>query len=307
MSQPLVSIAIPSYNHSAYIEACLASVCAQTYSELELVLIDDGSTDGTFEIAQRFLEPFRDRFRRVVLERRKNQGVSANSNACIEACQGEWVHLLGSDDLIYPNKVERIQEHIAAWNTPDLVLVHADIDYIDQHGGPTTRQRQKGRPVPGPLHGAYRDLFMEEYFVFNPTVTLRRDAFLDIGGFDQNLRLEDIDCWLRLSVGHSIARVPEALASYRKHPGNTSRKRTMMLSAQFLTYAKFLESNPGLICDEDLRSHFRRKMKRFWRRSRKQKPWLAPLIATEVLQSFVRSPSAKDYRRYGEKLALMKT
>ncbi|MDQ5882353.1 MAG: alpha,3-rhamnosyltransferase [Pseudomonadota bacterium] len=123
MTLPLVSIAIPAYRHARYIETCLASVCAQTYPELELVLIDDGSPDGTFEVAKRFLDAHRDRFRRIVLERRETRGVSANSNACIEACSGEWVHLLGSDDRLYPEKVARIQAAIDEWNLPDLGCV----------------------------------------------------------------------------------------------------------------------------------------------------------------------------------------
>jgi hypothetical protein len=146
----LVSVAIPAYNHAAFIEACLASVCAQTYPELELVLIDDGSQDDTLEVARRFLESRRDRFRRIVLERQENQGVSAASNAVIAACRGEWVHLLGSDDVLYPNKVARIQQAIAEWNCPDLALVHADADYhrpalAGQRGAPAT---QKPRPAP---------------------------------------------------------------------------------------------------------------------------------------------------------------
>ena len=74
MTLPLVSIAIPAYKHAAFIEECLASVCAQTYPELELVLIDDGSPDDTFAIAQRYLEAHGKRFRRIVLERRENDG-----------------------------------------------------------------------------------------------------------------------------------------------------------------------------------------------------------------------------------------
>ncbi|MBK8524399.1 MAG: glycosyltransferase family 2 protein [Betaproteobacteria bacterium] len=74
MTLPLVSIAIPAYRHARYIETCLASVCAQTYPELELVLIDDGSPDDTFEVAKRFLDAHRDRFRHIVLERRENRG-----------------------------------------------------------------------------------------------------------------------------------------------------------------------------------------------------------------------------------------
>ena len=149
MTQPLVSVAIPAYNHAAYIEACLASVCAQSYPELELVLIDDGSQDDTLEVARRFLEPRRARFRRIVLERQENQGVSATSNAVIAASRGEWVHLLGSDDVLRPEKVERIQQAIAEWNCPDLALVHADADYIDQHGLLLKRQPRRSRPPPG--------------------------------------------------------------------------------------------------------------------------------------------------------------
>jgi alpha-1,3-rhamnosyltransferase len=298
----LVSVAIPAYNHAAYIEACLASVCAQTYPELELVLIDDGSQDGTLDVARRFLEPRRDRFRRVVLERQENQGVSAASNAVIAACQGEWVHLLGSDDVLHPDKIERIQQAIADWNCADLALVHADADTIDQHGRPVAHRRQKPRPAPGPDREAWRVLFLGDNFIVNPTVALRRDAFLAVGGFDRNLALEDIDCWLRLSARYAIARVPAVLASYRKHPGNTLRRRVRMLGAQFHTFGKFLAGHPGLIADADIRRHFRRYLKRFWRRMRRRRSWLLPHVLGALLMSYFRTPRPEDYRRFGRLL-----
>jgi len=307
MDVPLVSVAIPAYNHSKFIEACLASVCAQTYPELELILIDDGSTDNTFGIAQRFLDAHGARFRRIVLERRANQGVSANSNACIEACHGEWVHLLGSDDIIYPRKIEQIQRAISEWKAPDLALVHADVDLIDENGERVTRKNQKDRPTPGPQRDAFQDLFLEKYFIFNPTVTLHRQSFLTIGGFDRNLPLEDVDCWLRLAVRHSIGRVPETLASYRKHPGNTSRQRIKMLGAQFITSAKFLAENPGAIPDNEIRSHFRLKMKRFWRRTRRYNPWLGLGIISSVLKSYRRTPQPDDFSRFADVLKKLAT
>ena len=302
MIQPLVSVAIPAYNHAAFIEACLASVCAQTYAELELVLIDDGSQDDTLEVARRFLEPRRGRFRRIVLERQENQGVSAASNAVIAACQGEWVHLLGSDDVLHPDKIARIQQAIAEWNSADLALVHADADTIDEHGRPVTRRRQKPRPAPGPDREAWHILFLGDNFIVNPTVTLRRDAFLAVGGFDRKLALEDIDCWLRLSARYAIARVPEVLASYRKHPGNTLRRRVRMLGAQFHTFGKFLAEHPGLIADTDVRIHFRRYLKRFWRRMRRQQPWLLPVVLGAQVKSRLRTPQPEDYRRFGRLL-----
>ena len=299
MTLPLVSVAIPAYNHSAFIEACLYSVCAQTYPELELVLIDDGSTDNTFEIARRFLETHPDRFRRVILERVENRGVSANSNACIETCRGEWVHLLGSDDVLHPDKVTHIQKSIDEWQHPNLAVVHADVNYIDEYGHPVTRSRERPRPPPGPEHQAYRWLFLEKHFIFNPTLTLHRKTFLSAGGFDRNLPLEDLDCWLRLSVNHAFARVPEILASYRKHPGNTSRKRLKMLGALFNTYAKFLATNQKLIATDDIRHQFRRNVWRFWRRLWKKKPWLYPVVIGAIWQSHVRTPNADDYRSFG--------
>ncbi|MBK6630905.1 MAG: glycosyltransferase [Betaproteobacteria bacterium] len=302
MTLPLVSVAIPAYNHAAYIEACLSSVCGQTYPELELVLIDDGSKDDTLEVARRFLEPRRERFRRIVLERQENQGVSAASNAAIAACRGEWVHLLGSDDVLHPNKVERIQQAIADWNCADLALVHADADFIDQHGQTIMRNRRPQRPAPGPDREAWRVLFLGDNFIVNPTVALRGEAFLAVGGFDRNLALEDIDCWLRLAARHAIARVPEVLASYRKHPGNTLRRRVRMLGAQFNTFGKFLAEHPGLIAEPDVRRHFRRNLKRFWRRMRGKQPWLLPAIMGAWLKSHLSTPQPEDYRRFGSLL-----
>lgn len=303
MSLPLVSIAIPAYNHAAYIEACLVSVCAQTYPELELVLIDDGSTDETFDVARRFLDTHRERFRRVVLERQENRGVSATSNAVIVASRGEWVHLLGSDDVLYPNKVKRIQQAIEEWNCPDLALVHADADMIDQHGKSVQGGRLgRPRPEPGPQRDAWRWLFFNRQYVFNPTIALRREAVLGIGGFDPGLALEDLDCWLRLSTGHAIARLPEVLASYRKHPGNTSRRRVRMLAALFHTYGKFLAEHGSLIPDDEIRRHFRQNLKRFWRRMRRKQPWLLPRVLGAQLMSHLRTPRPEDYRRFGRLL-----
>lgn len=301
MTLPLVSIAIPAYRHADYIETCLASVCAQTYPELELVLIDDGSPDNTFEIAQRFLEPRCNRFRRIVLERRENRGVSANSNACIEACRGEWVHLLGSDDRLYPEKVARIQAAITEWVLPDLALVHTDTDTIDATGAPHVSRHKAQQAPQGPDRNAYRWLFHRN-LISNPSIALRREAFLAIGGFDPTLPLEDIDCWLRLSTRYAIARIPEVLASYRKHPGNSLRQRQKMLGAFFCTHAKFIEENPELIPDAELRQHYRRYLRRFWVRVRRQQPALFPVFAMAFLGSYFRPPCAEDYRRFGKTL-----
>lgn len=303
MNYPLMSVAIPAYNHADFIVDCLASVRAQTYPNLELILIDDGSSDDTYAKAQAFLEQCPDRFQRIVLMRQENQGVSATSNACIAACQGEWVHLLGSDDLLYPDKIMQTWQAIENWHCPDLALVHADVNYIDANGHKVSRKRQLQRPPEGPDYHAYRWLFFSQHYIFNPTVTLRREAVLQMGGFDPTLILEDLDCWLRLSTRYAIARIPEVLACYRKHAGNATRKRVKMLRAHFQTYAKFLAQHGELLEPQDIRRHFRRNLRRVWRRVRKTDPGLLPSVLFDALRSFWRTPQAQDYARYADRLA----
>lgn len=301
MTPPLVSVAIPAYNHAAFIEDCLASVCAQTYPELELVMIDDGSADATFEIAGNFLASRRERFRRIVLLRQENQGVCATSNAVIAAAGGAWVHLLGSDDLLHPQAVARTQQAIAEWNCPELALVHADIDVIDAAGRPGGGTRlRKDRPPPGVDREAWRWLFHGRHFIFNPTVALRREAVLAVGGFDPRLSLEDLDCWLRLALRYPIARVPEVLASYRKHGGNASRRRLMMLGALLHTHAKFLDAAGERLGAAELGRHYRRNLGQVWRRCRASRPGWLPAVASAWLGSYLRRPAAGDYRRFGE-------
>lgn len=297
----LVSVAIPAYRHEKYIETCLASVCAQTYPELELVLIDDGSPDATYQRAEHFLAAHKERFRRIVLERRENRGVSANSNACIEACQGEWVHLLGSDDRLYPEKIARIQKAIGEWNCPDLALVHTDTDTIDADGNIRPIRKPRRYAESGLDSAAYRWLFHRN-LISNPSIAIRRKAFLSIGGFDTSLPLEDIDCWLRLSTNFAIARVPETLASYRKHPGNSLLQRQKMLGAFFLTHAKFLSEHPELIPQDEIRQHFRWHLERFRRRYTNWTPTTVAFFTKYWLSSIFRTPNAIDYSRFGNLL-----
>ncbi len=268
MTYPLVSVAIPAYNHARYVEACLSSICAQTYPELELVLVDDGSSDDTFGIAQDFIARNRGRFRHVLLKTQENQGVSATSNSCISLCSGEWVHLIGSDDVMYPEKIMSQQQAIQMWGVPQIALVYADVDYLDEHGKVTRTQRQGKRPMAGVDEKAYTWL-CEGNSIPVPTVALRRQAFLEVGEFDEGLRLEDWDCWLRLAARFPIGRVPAVLAGYRYHPANSSKRAGMMMEAVLLTFAKFLEKNPRLVNPGQPCKVYRKNLRQIWRWARK--------------------------------------
>ncbi|MFZ4791634.1 MAG: glycosyltransferase [Candidatus Competibacteraceae bacterium] len=296
MSLPLVSVAVPAYNHAPFLTACLESVRVQTYPHLELVVVDDGSTDDTLAVANRFAATHADRFERLIVIHQANRGVSAASNCAIAACQGEWVHLLGSDDQLYPDKILRQQQAIETWRDPALALVYADVDFIDATGQ-LLSSAIRNRPPPGPDHQAC--LWLIRYNpIPNPTVALRREAFLAIGGFDEQLRLEDLDGWLRLSVNHAVARMPGVLAGYRRHGNNASQRQLMMFEANWDTLGKFAEQHGELIPAALWRGCLRRRLHRFLRWARKSAPKLIPMILGDTLLSLVRTPEPAVWRRY---------
>lgn len=296
MKSKLVSVAIPAYNHERFIEECLESVCSQTYPNLELIIVDDGSSDETYNIATSFIDRHKHRFHRVEIISQKNKGVSETSNEIVRASCGEWVHLLGSDDRLYPNKIEVIQRFIHEWNCPDLALVHADVDLIDSDSHPIRGGRlRKKRPDPGLDREAWKWLFFNDQYIFNPTVALRREAVLSVGGFNKDIPLEDLDCWLRLSALYPVARVPEILASYRKHAGNSSRQRLVMLAALLQTFGNFLATDGNRFTSADIRRHFRKCLKQVWRRLRKSDPSVVSPVVAEWFRTFNETPGPDNY------------
>jgi len=296
MSLPLVSVAVPTYNHAPFLMSCLESVHNQTYPRLELVLVDDGSTDDTVAVFERFAANHAERFEHLTLLHQPNRGVSAASNRAIAACRGQWVHLLGSDDVLYPDKIQIQQQAIVDWSEPRLALVYSDVDFIDASGRVLSSAVRK-RPSPGPDHQAYLRLIRYND-VANATVALRRKAFLAIGGFDERLPLEDLDCWLRLSAHHAIARVPGLLAGYRRHSDNASLRQRMMFEANWDTLGKFAEQHGDLIPPALWRACLRRRLRSFLRWARKNARGLIPMILGDALLSLARTPKPADWRRY---------
>lgn len=298
MNLPLMSVAIPAYNHAPYIVESLESVVRQSYPVIEVVVVDDGSNDGTADLAESFIARHTDRFRRVKIVRQANCGVSAASNRAIRECEGEWVHLLGSDDRLYPDKIAAQWQAILSWNEPGLALVYADADFIDADGNiqSTTLSR---RPPPGIDRCAWTWL-MHTNRIPNPTVAIRRSAFLALGGFDERLRLEDLDAWLRLAARHPIARVPAVLAAYRRHAGNASRAQLRMLAQTWITLAGFVESHPVLVDRRTLRRALMRHLHRSWRVAKRINPKQSARILFDFMRTAMGHVDVGLFRRYAD-------
>lgn len=226
--QPLVSIIIPAYNSREFLPATLESCLAQTYSPCEIIVVDDGSTDGTADM-------LRDRYgAHVRVLRQDNAGAGAARNRGIRAARGEFIQFCDSDDLLLPQKVEHCMA-IFAWQ-PEVVLVYTGYDQVAEDGR---------TPIPTshpllPSGDIFCDLLSSNNFIGTLTVMVRRQAVLDVGGFNENRQVapaEDWDLWLRLTAQYPATFCPDILALYRqrdealhKNPLAMARARLEVIS-----------------------------------------------------------------------------
>lgn len=204
---PTFSVIIAAYNASAYLPEAIESCLAQTLQPLEIVVVDDGSTDD-FDAA---IEPYLDR---VLLLRQANRGESAAKNAAVRAASGEYVVILDADDIAYPDRIEAL--YAFAVERPDLaILTHDDV---------LTRDGEFLRNYFGELHAfpisKQREEILRWCFIVNPAV--RRSTWLECGGYDENLRIgADWELWIRIIFsGGAVGAIAEPLVEYRHWGGN---------------------------------------------------------------------------------------
>jgi hypothetical protein len=237
---PCCTVIIPCFNAERFLDAAIESCLAQTLPDLEVLVVDDGSTDDSATRAGAWAT----RDRRVRVIRQPNAGVGAARNAGLAAATGEFVGFLDADDLIEPEKLER--QSAILGGDPSIGLVLCDGWLIDEDGretggGVLDAARFEG---PAPLF----DLLMTGG-QFPPLVPLvRRQSALDIGGFTADRSMAgwaDTHFWLRLSL--RVPRyhlLPERLCRYRIHPAGMSTHTSAMAHAAEATYASILGDHP---------------------------------------------------------------
>jgi glycosyltransferase involved in cell wall biosynthesis len=208
---PRVSVIIPTYNRADLVQQALASVKAQTYRDFEIVVVDDGGTDGTFEVLSA------DREIRV-LRHAGRRGVSAARNTGIIAARGEWLAFLDSDDLWLPDKLAR--QILLLEGQPALLICQTGETWVRR--GVRVNKPLSHRQVGGKIF-----LPSLARCVISPSaVVLHRRLISDHGGFDETLpAAEDYDLWLRLTWRYEVGLVDEPLVIKRGgHPDQLSRQ-----------------------------------------------------------------------------------
>lgn len=213
MTRPAVTVVVTSYNYGQYVAVALESVRAQTMSNFECIVVDDGSTDNSISVIESFLRD--PRFRIV---RQKNQGVSQARNVALEAACAPFVAFLDADDVWRPEKLER---QLARFHTdPALGVVFSRRTIIDAQGNPLPCTDE-----PAPEGKVVEQLFRQNFVCFSSAM-VRTEAALRVGGIDQRLRLAvDYDFWLKIARHYPFGMIDEPLVSYRIGHGNLSRRQ----------------------------------------------------------------------------------
>jgi glycosyltransferase involved in cell wall biosynthesis len=212
---PAVSVIIPSFNHASYLRECVDSVLAQDHERLQVIVVDDGSGDGSLEILQSYGE-------RITLLQQQGGRQARARNLALRVAQGELIAFLDSDDRYLPGRISAAVRAFSA--QPQAALVWADYRTIDASG----RVVQECRWADPGLD--FRRVLVAGNPICNATVTVRRAVLDDIGGFDERApRACDGAAWYQIAArGHAFVHLKQLVLDYRLHGGNDSARFAAM-------------------------------------------------------------------------------
>ncbi|MBL4699027.1 MAG: glycosyltransferase family 2 protein [Phycisphaerales bacterium] len=210
------SVLMPVFNTEKYLAQAIESILSQTYTDFELIIINDGSTDNSETIVRHYERVDN----RVRVFTRKNQGVVSTRNELLQAAESEYLAWMDSDDVSHPNRLELQVREMDSH--PDLVAVGGQAQYIDFAGRPISIHKM---PCD---HGTIDRIHMSGsgHAMLQGCAMVRRKALIEVGSFDNTHIAEDIELWLRLAEYGQLENIDSVLLDYRLHPksyGHTNR------------------------------------------------------------------------------------
>ncbi|WP_427161674.1 glycosyltransferase family 2 protein [Aliinostoc sp. HNIBRCY26] len=239
---PKVSVIIPAYNAMAFLPTTLESVLKQTFNDYEVIVINDGSSDGIIDWFTQVTDI------RVKLISQENQGPAAARNHGINQAQGEYLAFLDADDIWAENKLEK-QVNILDEN-PTVGLVYSWVGSIDSQGNIGNKVRKNN------AEGRVWETIIEHNIIecgSNPMV--RRICFEKVGVFDHRLAYaQDWEMWVRVASRYQFQVINETLVYYRSHPNNRSKNWKIMEQNYNLIFEKSFAHAPEYLSVEDLKT-----------------------------------------------------
>jgi glycosyltransferase involved in cell wall biosynthesis len=243
MDPPFFSVVVPTYNHEAYLPEALESLIRQSHMDWEAIVVDDGSTDGSGKVMDRYAE----RDSRIRPIHKANGGVASALNAGIAGARGEWICWLSSDDFFEPEKLRVHQQHIK--RHPESKFFFTDFYEFDER---TRRRSSRFWMPPLPIHRVVR--FFSGNYINGISIAIHRSVFREVGLFDERFRNgQDADMWLRICARHRPRFIRRRTCITRLHPGQGTSHfsragiyDTAMSCAELLNSHTFAEFFPAV-------------------------------------------------------------
>ena len=231
---PLVSVVIPCYNHEQFVQDSIQSVIDQTYLNIELIIIDDGSKDSSVEKIQQMIPTCEQRFTRFEFRSRPNKGLSATLNEALTWCGGKYYSAIASDDMMFPNKTE---DQVSFLNGhADIVAIFGGVNIIDENN------KSVGVWLRDEATYRFDDILLHKHELPAPTALVRLCAIKEAGGYKANLKIEDWYMWLKISQNSNIYYKNIIFCKYRRHGYNTSANFSLMHLERFKVLNEFRNS-----------------------------------------------------------------
>jgi glycosyltransferase involved in cell wall biosynthesis len=227
MNSTKVTVGIISYNHAEYLPFTIESVLAQTYHNIEIVIVDDGSNDESLQIAQKYAQKH-SQISVYTHPNNINKGISATCNLAIEKSSGNYIALLGSDDAFYPDTIEE-QVNLLG-DSEEVGIVCGIAEHINQFG--EMLNEKSGQDIWSSPN--YFEQMVLRNRITAPTVMVRRACYETVGGYNLNVINNDYEMWLRILTftDWRVGFINKPLALYRRHSTNVSLNQSNLVNLE---------------------------------------------------------------------------
>lgn len=237
MKFPLVSIICLCYNHERYLREALDSVLAQTYSNLEIIVIDDASTDNSVAIIKEYCAQYT---HLKFIQNEYNLGNCATFNRAFFQSGGRYIIDFATDDILLPNRVAE-QVHQFEQLDASFGIVYGGAELIDEHSKTVARFYQplpNGKLTPEPHAGYIYEQVLKSHFILAPTMMMKRTVLEKLNGYDESLAYEDFDFWVRSAQGCQYYFQDKILTKRRRHARQKSQQVYLLHDKQLAATVK---------------------------------------------------------------------
>jgi hypothetical protein len=244
-----VSVVMSVYNGERYLREAIDSILGQTFRDFEFIIVDDGSTDGTWAILQSYDDP-----RIFLLRNEENIGLTRSLNKGLAVVQGDYIARMDADDISWP---ERLEKQVAYLDVhPEVGLIGTSVEIIGERG---ERLAVLRRPM-DPTFITWSLLF--DNCLVHSTVMYRRSLVEKLGGYNPSRYAQDYGLWSRMSFETQVAKLPEVLVSWRRHPaGITAQKLARQEAFAFEISARNIRR---LLSNENISTQTIEDMRALW-------------------------------------------